>query len=157
MASFICTRCGKCCISLGRHIRIERSLSPVQHYVRNAISNDVTLVTIHPDRRALFSGTPDPGWCPFLRRDAGGVFVCTIHENRPAVCRDFRCRTMVITGKEGTEVGHVTGTASLTTEDPVLKALWTDLKRRMPGSGPAWFREMQRELSNHGYALDILS
>ncbi len=157
MATFVCTRCGKCCMSLGRHIRIERSLSPVQHYVRNAISNDVTLVTIHPERRELFSMVPDTGWCPFLRKDTGGLFVCTIHENRPSICRDFRCRTMVITGKEGTEVGYVTGTASLTTQDPVLAALWTELRRRIPGSGPAWFREMQSELAIRGYSVELLT
>jgi len=157
MATFVCTRCGKCCMSLGRHIRIERSLSPVQHYIRNAISNDLTLVTIQPERRGLFSEEPNPGWCPFLRKDSGGLFVCTIYGNRPSVCRDFRCRTAVITGKGGTEVGYVTGTASLTTQDPVLEELWTNLKRRVSGSGPAWFRQLQEELSAHGYVIDLLT
>jgi Fe-S-cluster containining protein len=157
MATFVCTRCGKCCMSLGRHIRIERSASPVQHYCRNALSGELTMVTIHPDRRALFSERPDEGWCPFLRREPGGLFVCTIHENRPPVCRDFRCRTMVITNPEGMEVGHVAGKASLSTGDPVLEALWNDLKKRMPGTGPGWFENVRKELSAHGYDLDLLT
>ncbi len=157
MATFVCTRCGKCCMSLGRHIRIERSLSPVQHYIRNAISGEVTNVTIQPERRSLFSEEPDPGWCPFLRKDPGGLFVCTIYGNRPSVCRDFRCRTAVITGPEGTEAGYVSGTASLTTRDPVLEALWTNLKRQIPGTGPDWIRQVQRELADHGYTLELLA
>jgi Fe-S-cluster containining protein len=157
MATFLCTRCGKCCMSLGRHIRIERSISPVQHYYRNALSGEITLVTIHPDKRALFSERPENGWCPFLRRAPGSLFVCTIYENRPPVCRDFRCRTMIITSPEGTEVGHVTGKASLSTGDPVLEALWNDLKRRMPGTGPAWFEKVRKELMIHGYAIDLLT
>jgi len=84
MATFVCTRCGKCCMSLGRHIRIERSLSPVQHYVRDAISGEVTLVSIHPDNRALFSEGALEGGCPFLRKGGDAPFTCTIYEMRPA-------------------------------------------------------------------------
>lgn len=157
MATFVCTRCGKCCISLGRHIRIERSLSPVQHYVRNALSGEVTMVTIHPDLRALFSEEPGEGWCPFLRKEPGGLFVCTIYENRPPVCRDFRCLTMVITSQDGTEVGQVVGKATITTKDTVLKELWNNLKKQMPVSDPGWLEHMQRELSAHGYDLDLLT
>lgn len=154
MGTFICTRCGKCCISLGRYIRIERSLSPVQHYVRNAISGEIILVTIHPDHRALFSEKPEEGWCPFLRRDPGGLFVCTIHENRPAICRNFRCLTMVITSQDGTEVGQVVGRATITTKDTILKELWNNLKKQMPVSDPGWLEHMQRGLRMHGYAVE---
>ena len=154
MATFVCTRCGKCCISLGRHIRIERSLSPIQHYVRNAISGEITLVTIHPDRRALFSEQPEEGWCPFLRKEQDGRFTCTIYENRPAVCRNFRCLTMVITGPDGTEVGQVVGRATITTKDTVLRELWNNLKQQMPVSEPGWLEHMQRGLSTHGYAVE---
>ncbi|HII76931.1 MAG TPA: YkgJ family cysteine cluster protein [Methanolinea sp.] len=154
MGTFICTRCGKCCISLGRHIRIERSLSSVQHYVRNAISGEVTLVTIHPERRALFSEKPDEGWCPFLRREQDGRFTCTIYENRPAICRNFRCLNMVISSQDGTELGQIVGKATITTKDPVLKELWNNLKKQMPMSDPRWFEYMQKELKMHGYTLE---
>jgi len=157
MGTFICTRCGKCCISLGRHIRIERSLSSVQHYVRNAISGEITLVTIHPDRRALFSEEPEEGWCPFLRREPTGLFVCTIYENRPAICRNFRCLNMVITGRDGTEVGQVVGKATITTKDTVLKELWNNLKKQMPVSDAGWLEHMQKGLMIHGYTLEPLT
>jgi hypothetical protein len=64
---------------------------------------------------------------------------------------------MVITNPEGMEVGHVAGKASLSTGDPVLEALWNDLKKRMPGTGPGWFENVRKELSAHGYDLDLLT
>ena len=64
---------------------------------------------------------------------------------------------MIITSREGTEVGYVTGMASLSTGDPVLEALWNDLKRRMPGTGPAWFEDVRKELMIHGYVIDLLT
>jgi len=55
MAPFACTRCGKCCISLGRHIRIERSLSPVQYYCRVAVNGELLPVSVQPELRELFA------------------------------------------------------------------------------------------------------
>jgi hypothetical protein len=157
MATFTCTRCGKCCISLGRHIRIERSLSSVQHYVRNAISGEVMIVTIHPDSRDLFSEEPEEGWCPFLRREQDGRFTCTIYENRPAVCRNFRCLTMVISGPDGTEVGQIVGKATITTRDAALKELWNNLKKQFLFGEPGWFEHMHKGLVAHGYTLEAVT
>jgi Fe-S-cluster containining protein len=151
MAEFICTRCGKCCISLGRNIRIERSLSPVQHYCRMGISGDIVMVTLPPEHRDLYaSGESDPGWCPFLRRGHGDIFTCTVYGSRPGICREFRCRTMTILDREGREVGQVTGRSSLKTSDMALEALWKGLQ----GSSP---EERIRELSRHGYNAEPFS
>lgn len=158
MARFTCTRCGKCCISLGRHIRIERSLSAVQHYVRNAVSGDLVPVTVHPDHRVLYSGGEgDAAWCPFLRKDPEGVFVCTVYETRPQICREFRCRTMVITDREGNEAGHISGTASLSSTDPVLVALWNDLLEAGRGDTGSRMETLRSGLLRHGYTLEPLS
>ena len=139
MPQFICTRCGKCCMSLGRHIRIERSLSPVQHYVRNAVTGDLILVVIHPDQRVLFSGGEiDPTWCPFLRKDPDGSFICTIYETRPQICRDFKCRTMVIYNRGGRDIGYISGKTSLSTADPALAVLWQDLTRITKKDDSTW-------------------
>ena len=115
------------------------------------------MVTIHPDQRALFSEEPDDEWCPFLRRDSGGLFICTIYEDRPVICRNFRCLTMVITSQEGTEVGQVVGKATITTKDTVLKELWNNLKKQMPVSEPGWLEHMQKELMVHGYTVEPLT
>jgi Fe-S-cluster containining protein len=151
MAEFVCTRCGKCCISLGRHIRIERSLSPIQHYCRMGISGDIVPVTITPEHRELYcTGERDPGWCPFLRKTMPGIFTCTIYDSRPGICREFRCRSMIILDRDGREAGHVTGRSSLSTSDACLEELWKGLK----GSSP---EQIIRELSRHGYRAELLT
>lgn len=158
MAQFICTRCGKCCMSLGRHIRIERSLSPVQHYVRNAVTGDLILVAIHPDQRARYSGGEyDPAWCPFLRKDPEGVFICTIYETRPQICQDFRCRTMVIYDGEGREVGHFSGKTSLSTADPALAVLWQDLAGMTTKDDSSWIETIRSDLRSHGYTIEPIT
>jgi Fe-S-cluster containining protein len=115
------------------------------------ISGDIVPVTIPPENRDLHAaGEGDPGWCPFLRRSHGEIFMCTIYSSRPGICREFRCRTMTILDSEGLEVGYVTGRSSLKTSDMALEALWTGLQ----GSSPD---ERIRELSRHGYHAEPLS
>lgn len=151
MAEFVCTRCGKCCISFGRHISIERSLSPIQHYCRIGITGDIVPVTISPEHRELYSTREsDPGWCPFLRRTMPDTYTCTVYDSRPGICRDFRCRTMIILDRDGKEAGHVTGKSSLSTSDSCLEELWKELK----GSSPD---QIIRELSCHGYRAELLT
>jgi uncharacterized protein len=151
MAEFVCTRCGKCCISLGRLISIERRLSPTQYYCRMGIPGEVIPVIIPPEHRELHAvGKTDPGWCPFLRRDLSGIFACTIYGSRPGICREFRCRTTIIHDREGMEVGYVSGRLSLKTSDTALETLWTGLQ----GSSP---EERIRELARHGYHAEALS
>jgi Fe-S-cluster containining protein len=153
MAEFVCNRCGKCCISLGRHISIERSLSPIQHYCRIGITGEIVPVTIAPEHREIHAnGKRDPGWCPFLRRTSSDTFTCTIHGSRPAICRDFRCRTLVIYDREGNEAGYVSGKSSLNSSDPLLLDLWKDLH---PGrASPDQVRE---HLARLGYRAEPLS
>jgi Fe-S-cluster containining protein len=154
MAEFVCTRCGKCCISLGKHIRIERSLSPIQHYCRIGITGEIVPVTIDPEHREIHAtGECEAGWCPFLRRTPDTTFTCTIHGSRPAICREFRCRTMVIYDGEGKEAGYVSGKSRLTTSDPFLRGLWNDLLR----SGHSSPEQIMQHLARHGYRAEPFS
>jgi Fe-S-cluster containining protein len=154
MAEFVCTRCGKCCISLGRHIRIERSLSPIQHYCRIAITGEIVPVAIAPEHREIHAaGESEAGWCPFLRRTPDKTFICTIYGSRPAICREFQCRTMVIYDRQGKEAGYVSGKSCLTTSDPLLLRLWNDLLR----SGQSSPEQVMQHLACHGYRAEPLS
>lgn len=138
-------------MSLGRHIRIERSLSSLHHYCRIALSGELLQVAIDPEHRECFvAGRRDSSWCPFLREGIEGIFTCTIHGNRPRICRDFRCRTMLIFDRSGAEAGHVKGARSLVTADPVLESLWQEARvLRDPDS----IRELLR---GHGYRAELL-
>jgi Fe-S-cluster containining protein len=158
MAEFVCTRCGKCCVSLGRHIKIERSISPIQHYCRIGITGEIIPVIVAPEHREIHAhGERAPGWCPFLRRAPDSTFTCTIHGVRPRICREFRCKTMVIYTTEGREAGSVTGRASLSTEDSRLETLWNELAQSGKPDGPAFFDRIKRELARHGYRAETLS
>ncbi|MCU0631958.1 MAG: YkgJ family cysteine cluster protein [Methanolinea sp.] len=130
MAEFPCTRCGKCCISLGRHMVLVKSVSQFSHTLQVRVSGETLPVQVSPRDRDLFlSRTPpayEPGWCPFLRREETGAFVCTIHSSRPRICRTFQCCTMRIFDQEGSEVGMVKGRRSLSTEDPRVRRIWDD-------------------------------
>ncbi|MCE5297669.1 MAG: YkgJ family cysteine cluster protein [Methanoregulaceae archaeon] len=151
MARFVCTRCGKCCMSLGRHIRIERSISAAQHYCRVTVTGELLPVAVHPQHRDLFSsGERDPSWCPFLRKEDAGLFTCTIYETRPRICREFRCRTMIIYGPGGREAGCVKGRRSLVTNDPVLESAWREIP---PDSNDAVLKEILRK---HSYLAELL-
>jgi Fe-S-cluster containining protein len=133
-------------MSLGRHIRIERSISSVQHYCRVAVTGELLPVAVQPQHRELFSsGERDPTWCPFLRKEGEGLFTCTIHGTRPLLCREFRCRTMLIYDRHGREAGYVKGRRSLVTEDPVLASAWREIPADM-AEGP-----LGDILRKHGY------
>jgi Fe-S-cluster containining protein len=138
-------------MSLGKHIRIERSISSAQHYCHVAVTHELLPVAVHPQHRDLFSsGAKDPSWCPFLRKEDEGLFTCTIYETRPRLCREFRCRTMLIYNREGREAGYVKGKRSLVTDDPVLESAW----REIPGdSNDAALKEILRK---HGYRAEPL-
>ncbi|MDD1716251.1 MAG: YkgJ family cysteine cluster protein [Methanolinea sp.] len=161
MAAFTCTRCGKCCISLGRHIRLERSHSPASHSCRVQITGELLPVQVHPEFRRLFlSKDPssfEPSWCPFLRRFEDGTFVCTIYSSRPGICRTFRCCTMRIIHKGGSEAGRVKGRRDLQTEDPDLREIWNRDILPLGGLPDREFKEKAiQTLDQHGYRLEIM-
>ncbi len=160
MTGFTCTRCGKCCISLGRHMHIIRSVSPFSHSLRTRVSGETLHVQVSPAFRKLFlSRSPpafEPGWCPFLRRTADGFYVCTIYPSRPSVCRTFRCCTMRIFDKAGGEAGKVKGRCSLSTVDPALREIWD--REVMPAAGlpEEQFATLCISiLASHGYGCEI--
>jgi len=151
MAPFACTRCGKCCISLGRHIRIEGSLSPVQYYCRVAVNGELLPVSVQPELRELFSsGDQDPAWCPFLRKDAAGLFTCTVYQTRPRICRDFKCRTMIIYDQSGREAGYVKGRRTLVSGDGCLETVWHEIPS---GADDISLKGILRK---HGYRAESL-
>jgi Fe-S-cluster containining protein len=158
MAEFACTRCGKCCISLGRHLTKERSISAIQHYCRIGITGEIVPVTISPEYREIYAeGERGELWCPFLRKNPDETFTCTIYETRPRICREFRCETMVILHREGRKAGAVSGKKTLSTDDPELKRLWIELTETRTIDEPAEFQRIRHELARHGYRIEQLS
>jgi Fe-S-cluster containining protein len=161
MAAFHCDQCGRCCISLGRHISIERKLSSTSHYCRVAVTREVIPVTIHPEYRDLFLNPPpdstDKSWCPYLRRISDGEFVCTIYPNRPSICRNFSCYSMRILDREGVEVGRVSKGRDLKTNNAELSAKWESEVIPLGASdGRSWQRKILGILEKEGYTVEIV-
>jgi Fe-S-cluster containining protein len=156
MSEFLCNRCGKCCISLGRHIRLERTLSPFSHVVSVPVTREIHPVQVSPESRDLFLSRSAPfyeqEWCPFLRRSERGVFTCTIYSSRPGICRSFRCCTLRITGSGGKEAGRVKGRRDLETEDPGLRKIWEEEIRPLSSlPDDEFFARCRQVLRKHGY------
>jgi len=166
MAVFECDRCGRCCVSLGPHIIIERQLNDRDYYCRSVIDNAIFVAHVDPKFRegiadefetgnALPPG-PEKKTCRFVRKNPEGEgMVCAIYTSRPKVCRDFRCYWMLIRTREGIICGRVIGKNTLRTEDAALENLWNVQVAVIPYGDPAaWTKNVAGILAEHGYCAD---
>ncbi len=164
MAAFICNRCGKCCVSLGPHIAVERQLSDRDYYCRCTIDNTLFLAHVDPayrDEIADAFAAESPGRdnlpCLFLRKnpDSDGT-ACAIYATRPSVCRDFRCYRMLIRNREGVVLGKVIGKNTLRTADPALEKLWNEQIDPIPYENTVlWTENVAGILAEHDYHAEI--
>jgi Fe-S-cluster containining protein len=168
MAEFECDRCGKCCVSLGPLITIERQLNDRDYYCRCKIDNAIFLARVDP----VFSGEiaddfiesgtapprPENESCRFLCKDPYGEgMACAIYASRPKVCRDFRCYRMIIRTREGTICGRVIAKNTIRTEDAILESLWREHVLIISFGDPvAWTKKVAGILAEHGYCADIV-
>lgn len=166
MAAFECDRCGKCCVSLGLYITIERQLNDRDYYCRCKIDNTIFTVCVDPEFREEIAddfaagnpkrNSPDKTPCTFLRKnpDVEGTS-CAIHASRPKVCRDFRCYRMLIRNREGAVCGRVIGKNTLRTEDSALEKLWNEQIAAIPyGDTALWLKKVTGILVDHDYFAD---
>lgn len=168
MAAFECDRCGKCCVSLGPHITVERQLNDRDYYCRSTIDNAIFLSHVDPEYREeiadeFAAGGPDRNSldkkpCTFLRKNPDGEgTACAIYATRPKVCCDFRCYRMLIRNQEGKVCGKVIGKTTLRTEDAVLeKLLNTQIAAIPSGDIAVWTEKVVRILSENNYSADIV-
>ena len=166
MAVFECDRCGKCCVSLGPLITIERQLNDRDYYCRCKIDNAIFLAHVDPAyRQEIADEFVDEGAghpnnektsCRFLRKNRqGDGTTCAIYPTRPTVCRDFRCYRMLIRTREGIICGRVIGKNTLRTEDVALEHLWNGQVATIPYGDPvAWLKNVAAILAEHGYWAD---
>jgi Fe-S-cluster containining protein len=154
MGKFRCTRCGKCCRSLGPHIKVERRITEQDLYCRCMVTGDLFLAHIGGDflpRQRIRDRKPHPRECPFLLLDSESRYICSIYETRPQICRSFICYSMLIFDRNNEQVGKVKGRRSLESTDLELVTLWEDIRRLAPGNESAWRREALGVLDRHGY------
>jgi len=136
MVSFCCDNCGKCCVSLGSYITVERQLSERDYYCKNGITGELFLVHVQGDASGeidddfALSGPGVSGLrksCVFLRKNPlGSGQICAIYPTRPKICQDFRCYHAVILNPADEIVGRMVGKSDINTSDPKLTIIWKD-------------------------------
>jgi hypothetical protein len=134
---FNCRQCGSCCMYLGDYIVIERQTGDFT-FDCECISTGMTFCAeIDADKRRIFSDfsfpQAHPSACRFLRPD-GESIRCTIHRCSPPQCKFYRCSVMKVLDTSGRQLGHITGTLALHSEDPGLRAIWEEIERTRPRS-----------------------
>lgn len=166
MAVFACDRCGKCCVSLGPHIMIERRLNEQNYYCRSVIDNTIFPVHVDPEYREEIADEFETGnacphdpmkkTCRFLRKNHEGPgTVCAIYATRPKVCRDFRCYRMLIRNREGEICGRIIGKNTIRTDNIALEKIWDGKIAALPYGDPAaWIKNVAGILAGHGYWAD---
>lgn len=154
---FNCRQCGQCCMYLGDYIVIERQVGEFEFECCSVSTDTPFHAGIDEDKRRIFSdySFPEthPTACRFLRPD-GDLVRCTIHRDSPAQCKFYRCVVMRIQDSQGKNLGTVTGTLALHSDDPGLRKIWDEYG---PGfSEPAETAEprLRRLFEERGYRVE---
>ncbi|OPY38200.1 MAG: hypothetical protein A4E35_00622 [Methanoregula sp. PtaU1.Bin051] len=152
--AFTCRQCGSCCMYLGDYIVIEKQTGPFSFECSSVSTGTPFSAEIDPDKRHLFS---DRSWidahptaCRFLRPD-GGLIRCTIHRDSPPQCKFYRCVVMRVFDKSGRQVGTVTGTLALHSDDPDLRTEYDEAMRSIRDSDPDAEERLQDFFERRGY------
>ncbi|MFA4861031.1 YkgJ family cysteine cluster protein [Methanoregula sp.] len=136
MAIFECNFCGRCCMSFGKLIRIERQVSGQDYFCRDKTTDELFQAHVLPEfADEIEEEFSEPGkgnpqvtspFCIFQKKDPGGRgYTCAIYPTRPGICRTFTCYRMLIYHRESGEVrGRVIGSRELRTGDARLQEIW---------------------------------
>ena len=120
---------------LGDYIVIEQQLGPFTFAAESVSTGTPFVAEIDEDKRHLFTDHtfPDqhPAACRFLRPD-GDLLRCTIHRDSPAQCKFYRCVVMRVYDRSGKQLGYVTGTLALHSDNPELRAVWEEAEKKRP-------------------------
>lgn len=168
MAVFECNRCGRCCVSLGPHVTIERQMNDRDYYCRSVLDNAFFYAHVDPEYHEEIADEfesgqisltePEKKTCWFLRKNHEGEgTACAIYASRPQVCRDFRCYCMLVRDRNGAVCGRVTGKNSLCTDNVALQKLWDEQVLPIPcGEVASWTKLVAGILAERGYYADPL-
>lgn len=157
--AFECFQCGECCEHLGLVHSIRESCGNYRFIVNNRYTREDTLVTVDPDKHALFDDQSIfeklPHACPFFRNQPGSALAfCTVHLTRPAICRDYGCWRLLILNHRGLRVGKIPHARTLVSDDALLNRIWEECVE--PHNEPdnrRWEDAMIAILANAGYTV----
>ncbi len=155
--AFLCQMCGECCSTMGEIISILEQTGSTTFRIGYSATLEERVVTLDPDKQDLFfTARPKTSLaCPFLREQGPGRLICTVHQSRPELCRQYSCFRILILDAEGCRVGRVMDKSRhFTTTDPRLHAIWqTKCRLEDIPDEEEWEREVEEILSRAGYRV----
>lgn len=155
--AFLCQMCGDCCSTMGEIISILEQISSTTFRIGYSATLEERSVTLDPDKQDLFFTTrPKTSLaCPFLREQAPGRFICTVHQSRPELCRQYSCFRILILDPAGNRVGRVRdGSRYFMTTNPQLHEVWqTKCRLEDIPDEEVWEQEVEEILSRAGYRV----
>ncbi|HWQ68034.1 MAG TPA: hypothetical protein VN372_14345 [Methanospirillum sp.] len=142
---------------LGDYIVIEKQTGPYQFDCCSVSTGTDFVASVDTDKQKFFDdhSFPDqhPSACRFLRPLGSGKIGCTIHTDSPAQCKFYRCVVMVIQSPQGDEIGYVTGTLALHSQDTALHTVWDMLIRKISMDRLEAEEEIRKNLIAAGYEI----
>ncbi len=98
-----CSRCGKCCTA---PVVLITKPSDYRRWVRQGRDDILKYASVPPlkgygDLWIDIKGSEDSAYCPFIKKTGEDTYICTIHDTKPKVCREFRCEWAYGAGKKG--------------------------------------------------------
>ncbi len=156
---FECSQCGECCSYLGQVHIIQEDYGEYRFLVNNQYTGEKTVVTVDPDKIALFCDRSifqkRPEACPFFRYDQGSrKGYCTVHLTRPEICRDYGCWRLLILDSEGKRAGRIMCQRHLASEDEALTRLFeAHINHLAEPDDALWDRQVIRMLNAAGYSV----
>jgi Fe-S-cluster containining protein len=155
--AFVCQMCGDCCSTMGEIISILEQTGTTTFRIGYSATLEERVVTLDPDKQDLFFATsPKTSLaCPFLRERAPGRFICTVHQSRPELCRQYSCFRILVLDPAGHHVGRVReGSRHFTTTDPRLHAVWqTGCRLTDIQDEDVWEKNAEEIFTRSGYRV----
>jgi uncharacterized protein len=157
--SFRCRLCGECCSSMGEIIEILDQTGPSAFRIGFTVTGEERAVTIDQDKQALWARQDlrmiSPMACPFLRENGQGARLCTVHDSRPELCRQYSCFRILVLDRNGKKIGRVMdGTRHFVSPDAGLKKTWDQECSGLDIPDEACWEEMVGDrLASAGYVV----
>jgi Fe-S-cluster containining protein len=144
---------------MGEVIGIREQTGPFEYRLWFTTNGEERQVRIDPDKRDLFLSQDilekRPIACPFLRERTLGTVICTVHQTRPDLCRQYGCFRILVCNRRGERLGRVMdNTRYFTTMNHELRALWDkEIAPITIADEMCWEEEVARILSAAGYQV----
>ncbi len=157
--TFSCRQCGECCSTMGTVIGIDEAEGPLLFRIRYSTTGESRQVSVDPDKTGLFLSRDTVSRpqlaCPFLRKKAPGILICTVHDSRPDICRQYSCYRLLVLDPEGHQIGRVYDKSRyFTTTDERLQRIWREGMAELRIADEAEWEDRVREiLARVGYRV----